>query len=225
MKETLSKIPVLGTLLKKVYRLFKKKPEFTSSGNYWEERYKTGGNSGDGSYNNLAEFKAEVINPFIQQHQVESVIDFGCGDGNQLQYFTFKSYLGFDVSAQAVNICREKYKSDASKSFKVITDYAQETAHLTMSLDVIYHLVEDETFAAYMQRLFGSAQKYVIVYSSNEDLHENNDAVSHVKHRKFTHWVDNNAPNFKLIQHIPNKYQYNGKIGTSYADFYIFEKQ
>jgi hypothetical protein len=65
----------------------------------------------------------------------------------------------------------------------------------------------------------------VIVYSSNENDHENNDMVEHVKHRKFTDWVLQNAPEFKLIDHIPNKYRYdgNGEL-TSYADFYLFQK-
>lgn len=36
-----------------------------NSKNYWENRYKSGGNSGAGSYSNLAEFKAEIINEFV----------------------------------------------------------------------------------------------------------------------------------------------------------------
>ena len=33
-----------------------------SSKDYWEKRYSKGGNSGAGSYNNLALFKASIIN-------------------------------------------------------------------------------------------------------------------------------------------------------------------
>ena len=36
------------------------------------------------------------------------------------------------------------------------------------SLDVIYHLVEDEILKSYMTTLFGTARKLVIIYSSNE---------------------------------------------------------
>ena len=38
-----------------------------SVSNYWDQRYKKGGNSGAGSYGRLAEFKAEIINKFIKE--------------------------------------------------------------------------------------------------------------------------------------------------------------
>ncbi|WDH99000.1 hypothetical protein PUW24_09050 [Paenibacillus urinalis] len=66
---------------------------------YWENTYKNGGNSGAGSYGMLAEFKAEVINRVIALHKLTRVIEFGCGDGNQLSYMDYKKYLGLDVSA------------------------------------------------------------------------------------------------------------------------------
>ena len=34
---------------------------------YWNNRYVKGGNSGAGSYNNLAQFKGDVINNFIKK--------------------------------------------------------------------------------------------------------------------------------------------------------------
>jgi hypothetical protein len=38
--------------------------------------------------------------------------------------------------------------------------------------------------------------------------------------------VEENAKNFKLIKHIPNKYPFDGNgERTSLADFYIFEKE
>ena len=37
-------------------------------------------------------------------------------------------------------------------------------AELALSLDVIYHLVEDTVYESYMGQLFDSATKYVIVY-------------------------------------------------------------
>lgn len=76
-----------------------------------------------------------------------------------------------------------------------------------------------------MKRLLSAPNEFVIVYSSNSDDHENNNVAPHVKHRKFTSWVTENAPDFKLIKHITNRYPYNGdgRI-TSYAAFYIFQK-
>ena len=89
----------------------KKNDKFESK-NYWENRYKKGGNSGAGSYSKLAEFKAEIINDFVHKNSVDLVVEWGSGDGNQLSLAKYKKYLGFDVSATAVNLCREKFKND-----------------------------------------------------------------------------------------------------------------
>lgn len=107
-------------------------------------------------------------------------------------------------------------------------DEVHETANLTLSLDVIYHLVEDVTFTEYMERLFHSSEKFVIIYASNYDKQVMvYGKISHVRHRKFTDWIDQNATNFKLIAHIPNKYPSTESEPdmTSFADFYIFQKQ
>ena len=75
---------------------------FPGSAAYWESRYAKGGSSGVGSYGRFAEFKAEVLNRFVATHSVQSVIEFGCGDGNQLALASYPWYLGYDVSATAV---------------------------------------------------------------------------------------------------------------------------
>ena len=73
-----------------------------------------------------------------------------------------------------------------------------------------------------MNKLFYASNKYVIIYASNK----NEEHYIHVKHRKFTDWIEKNKKEWKLIKHIPNKYPYDiNKIGeSSFADFYIFAK-
>ena len=199
--------------------------KFTTSKKYWEHRYRSGGNSGAGSYDHLAEYKAMVINKFAADRDIKSVIELGCGDGNQLSYFHFDHYIGYDVSSTAIDICRKKFRNDPSKEFYTMDYYKQRTANLVLSLDVIYHLVEDETFNEYMIKLFESSSKFIIIYSSNSETHENNGVSKHVVHRKFTDWIDLNRPEFKLIEHTPNKYPFDGDpLHSSYADFYFYEK-
>lgn len=220
-------LTLIGEFLIKIKRRIKREPSYTTSANYWEHRYFTGGNSGAGSYNNLAEFKTEIINSFLSENKILSVIEFGCGDGNQLQYFNFKKYIGYDVSPTIISHCQELYRNDTSKQFKLLNNYSSEIADLTLSLDVIYHLVEDETFMDHMNKLFYSSDKFVIIYSSNFDEADKNSQTDfkHVKHRKFTDWIENHVPNFRLIKHIPNKYTIDGNISkSSLADFYIYQK-
>ncbi len=200
------------------------KNNFPGSNKYWEQRYAVGGNSGVGSYGKFANFKAEVINKFVREHKIKSVIEFGCGDGNQLKLANYPSYLGFDISKTAIDLCKETFKTDLCKSFKLIDKYEDERADLTLSLDVLFHLIEDETFEIYMMRLFNSSDKYVIIYSSNTDKNEECEAP-HVKHRHFTKWIEERLHNCKLIEHIPNRYPYKGNyLEGSFADFYIYQK-
>ena len=224
MKKFIQRIPVLGDLASKAYRKLRGNPGFKTSWEYWEDRYRFGGNSGAGSYDRLAAFKGEVIEEFREQHAIADVIEFGCGDGNQLQYFHPRSYLGFDVSRKAVHLCRERYGNDPSKRFEELTAYAGETAELTLSLDVIYHLVEDSAYTAYMDLLFRAARRFVIIYSSNTD--DDTDSAPHVRHRRFTDRVEREYPDFTLVRHIPNRYPYDGDdTRTSKADFFLYERQ
>lgn len=196
-----------------------------NSGNYWENRYRLGGNSGDGSYNELAIFKAEVINNIISQDNIEHVIEFGCGDGEQLKLLNIKKYYGLDISKKAIDICKRLHINDKGKVFKQYKDHMNEKADLILSLDVIYHLIEDSVYNDYMNNLFSSSLKKVIIYSSNYDSSNEIVEVLHVKHRKFTDWIDRFKPEFKLVKKIPNQFPYNQqKHSGSLADFYIYEK-
>jgi len=196
--------------------------EIFDSANFWEKRYASGGNSGAGSYNRLAQFKAEIINDFVKKHSVNSVIEFGCGDGNQLSLAKYPKYLGFDVSQTAVTICKDKFSNDKTKEFRLVSDYCREKAELVLSLDVIYHLIENNVFEKYMETLFFASKKYVIIYASNKT---GSQWAHHVKHRKFTDWIESNKKDWNLLQFIPNKYPAadNGEDPTtSFADFYVF---
>ena len=200
--------------------------------NYWEERYRTGGNSGSGSYGRLAEFKAETLNAFVREQQVTSVLELGCGDGNQLTLASYPSYEGYDIAPQAVQVCTQKFSGDASKTFHVYTPDAFQTmlagrsqkADLSLSLDVIFHLVEDPVFQEYMQDLFDSAERFVIIYASNE---EKPYAGGHMRYRKFTRWIAQHAPQWTCLKMIKNKYPYNARSpeNTSISDFYVFGKK
>lgn len=102
--------------------------------------------------------------------------------------------------------------------------YTNETAELTLSLDVIYHLIEDNVFFTYMKRLFDSSTRFVIIYSSNTDKRARLQAA-HVRERKFSKWIEQNKSEWKLIQHIPNRYSYTGdEQEGSFADFYMYGK-
>ena len=66
------KIPFFYRLVERLYLL-----SFPSSQFYCENRYKKGGTSGAGSYDRTARFKADILNSFVKENNIESVIEFG----------------------------------------------------------------------------------------------------------------------------------------------------
>jgi|SRR5688572_289155 SAM-dependent methyltransferase len=189
---------------------------------YWESRYRLGMTSGSGSTGELAKFKARVLNDFVRENGVRTVIELGCGDGMQLALADYPRYLGVDVSRTAIDLCRQRFASDATKSFlwqgcpDRDAHAALPSADLALSLDVIYHLLEDEVYRRYMGGLFGAAERYVIIYSSNcEDVV----SAAHVRHRMFLRDVEADFPEFRLQRKIANILP-----SRSFADFYVFSR-
>lgn len=198
-------------------------PGFRSSGSYWEQRYRIGGTSGLGSHGYLAAFKAEVLNDFVAAEKIESVLELGCGDGRQLALARYPAYLGLDVSKTCVERCSDCFRGDPSKSFLRYepTDAPGlarfVSADLTLSLDVIYHLVEDEVYLRYLDDLFGTARRFVIVYSSD---HDGEQTVPHVRNRRFTGDVAERYPDFVLTRELDNRYP-----EDSESRFFIFARR
>ncbi len=170
---------------------------FADSASFWERKYNRGENSGPGSYGEFGAAKAEFLNAFVREHAVETVTEFGCGDGYQLSLAKYPKYVGLDVSRKAIDLCRRRFENDPSKSFFFFdSDYFVDSlglfgSDLAISLDVIYHLVEDAKFATYMSHLFSSARRFVIIYSTNASIP---DDAAHVTHRHFTPWVEEHSP-------------------------------
>lgn len=170
---------------------------FSGSRDYWERRYKMGGHSGAGSRGENARYKADVLNAFIRRYDVASIVEFGCGDGYQLGMIDVTDYLGIDVSPTVLEQCRTLYAGEECKRFALDTEYAGERADLAMSLDVIFHLVEDPVYDAYLARLFAAGERFVIVYSTSVDKRDTH--TPHVRHRDVARDVAARFPEFERM--------------------------
>jgi SAM-dependent methyltransferase len=222
-------VPGLERLVNR-YRTQREGQRFAGSADYWQARYASGQTSGPGSYGDLAQNKASFLNTFVKDHSIESVIEFGCGDGNQLGLMEYPRYIGLDVSQAAIDRCRAAYASDPTKSFILYEPERFEDEHrdaasdLSLSLDVIYHLVEDSVFEAHLRHVFLFGRRSVIIYSSNTNDQLPNQRP-HVRHRKFTDFIEQNISGWTLREVVPNPYEFNGDFGTSsLADFYVYER-
>jgi hypothetical protein len=196
--------------------------EYARSSDYWETHYLNDGNSGSGSFGNRARYKAKIVNTFVAGHDIKTVMEFGCGDGNLLKLLHFPCYIGMDVSPAALKKCESIFKGDSTRNFFLYdrecfpgpARMPFEEAELALSLDVIFHLLEDDVFEDHMFRLFAAATRFVIIYAWNVEGKQN----KHVKHRKFSSWVSRRIKGWKLLQKIENK-------GPGIADFFIYSKE
>ncbi len=194
-------MPLFSRLASAVTSLVKSR-SFPGSQHYWEKRYAAGGNSGRGSYGSLAAYKAKVLNSFVKENKIDTVIEFGCGDGNQLTIAEYPVYTGLDVSVSAIKKCIGLFEHDPTKSFYLYDSMAfcdhqhRFNASLSLSLDVIYHLIESDVYEAYLTHLFNAAGKYVIIYAW--DVEGKNKI--HVHHRKFTAWIAEHQKGWELIR-------------------------
>ena len=206
----------------------KPKDQIFESPAYWENRYAIGGDSGAGSYGPFAEYKAGVINDFIRSRSIESVIEFGCGDGNQLGLLECPQYLGLDVSSTAIRRCIDRFSDDPTKSFYLYDSlsFADRAgifrADMAISLDVLFHLVEDDIFEAYMHHLFDAAKRYVIIYSWDVDMAPEQ-LARHNLVRPFLDYVQDKFPSWSIVDQIDSPFRYDeGCQGGGLSSFYIF---
>lgn len=195
---------------------------FPGSTRYWEQRYRDEGTSGLGSYGVLARVKARFINDYIAQHGIRSVVDFGAGDGNQLRLLDLPRYVGLDVSETAIQRLRQQFAADGSKRFVLcngapVRDDPSLHAELGLSLDVIYHLIEDDVYERYMHDLFHCAERHVIIFSSDSERRKR--ISRHVRHRRFSAFVQHRFPEWKLAEVRQNPL---GRIATS--DFFVYQR-
>jgi cyclopropane fatty-acyl-phospholipid synthase-like methyltransferase len=196
------------------YRLF-------DATEYWEQRYADGRDSGPGSRGEYRQFKADFLNTFVEENNIDSVLEFGCGDGIQVELAEYPSYTGLEISESAIQACSQRFAHDEDKSFflydppNFINRGAFE-ADLVLSLELVFHLVDDAIFEKTMHDMFGASDRYVIIFSSN---HNEQTPELHVRHRRFTEYVEENFPDFDLIEKVENEYE------ERVSDFYIYEKR
>lgn len=191
---------------------------FPGSEDFWKTNYLNGGTSGPGSYGELALFKANFLNTFVRENKLQTVIEFGCGDGNQVSLFNFPNYVGLDISEVAIDLCNKKSKKKNFSfhhydSLNSIDSLNLGKYDLSISLDVIYHLVEKEVYMEHLHLLFKMAKSYVIIYGRNSNEFF---PADYTFPREFTKDIAQVFPDWIMTKHVVNPL-------NSWSDFYVFE--
>jgi 2-polyprenyl-3-methyl-5-hydroxy-6-metoxy-1,4-benzoquinol methylase len=145
---------------------------------YWEDRYSHNLGSGEGSRGDLLKFKAEYLNEIFRKYGVESVFDFGCGDGYLAHLLDCKNYYGVDISQSAVNQCRKLIKKPnfifehgrfgeypptvIKRKFNGLFGVDVDAV---MCIDVLYHVMDEHLVDFVLRTMFESSAKIVILYT------------------------------------------------------------
>ncbi|MCB0531710.1 MAG: class I SAM-dependent methyltransferase [Lewinellaceae bacterium] len=186
---------------------------------YWEQRYARGGHSGAGSSGRLAAYKATWLNSFVQEKNVQTVVEFGCGDGRQLQLANYPDYLGLDVAPTAVRRCQALFKPEPNKRFQVYDPYdfdpTTTRAELGLSVEVLFHLTEDALYQRYLEHLFGAATRWVVIFAPDEP-DRTGGQFPHLRPRPFTRDI---PAGWILRRRDTNPHR-----DISMSDFFVFEK-
>jgi SAM-dependent methyltransferase len=178
---------------------------YFDSNTYWNDRYVKGGNSGEGSYGLFAAFKGNILLQYIKDLSIQSIIDYGCGDGNQARYYKCNKYIGIDVSQKAIDLCKKTFYYDMNKQFYLDTEFfksfdSSQKVDCAISCDVILHLIDPSLYISYIHNLFSLSNKFVIIYSYDCDLKH----TSHVQYHNFTKTIQELYPNWILLHKIMN---------------------
>lgn len=178
--------------------------KFIKPNAYWEQRYRDGRDSGEGSQGENAVRKADLVNDAIEKFNVKSLVDFGTGDGNVLEHITTDvTYLGVDITPTAL----KKLVTEHLSRFFIYDPLTSTNddqnplfylrADMSLSMDVIFHLVEDSYYHHYLDNLFRTARKVVLIWGTDYD---GGITARHVRRRNFTADIAQKHPEWTLIE-------------------------
>lgn len=186
--------------------------QYTEVGQFWDDRYRRGDRATDA----VAD-KAAYVNEAIARYGIRTMIDWGCGAGDQLAHFDLNGmerYVGTDVSIEAIRQARERFPDLYFIHRPKLR--VKEAAELSLSLDVIFHQTTEELFVSHLDDVFDRASRLVVIRSTNTGSGQMGVVT---QHHWFTPVVAIRFPDWKLVDGGQG-----GQFGSARA-FYAYEKR
>jgi hypothetical protein len=126
-----------------------------------------------------------------------------------------------DIAPAAVDRCLKLFEGDPAKKFALYdpVSFHPESvrAEVGLSMEVIFHLTEDDLYEQYLRHLFAAATRFVVIFSSDE-AGLSGGRFPHFKSRHFTSDIPWLAPDWHYTRLIQNPHR-----DISISDFHIFE--
>lgn len=189
-----------------------------SPAEYRDRRYRAGKDAGEGTREERGSYKAQYVGALIKEREIASVVDWGCGDGQVLEKIDLHgaAYTGLDVSATVIERLRARFSGRPECRFELSDGFdSRNRCDLALSMDVLFHLPSDADYHDYLSNLFGSAERFVLVYSTDCPSGR---TAGHVRRRKFSADIAERFPEWELSSLEP-------PLDESLAAFFLYERQ
>jgi len=183
----------------------------------WQQRYRDSGNSGLGSRGDLLQFKVDFINSFIEENNIETVLDFGHGDLEVANGLVVSDYTGIDIFES--NVSHESHIKLVNSRFD---EYDGDSVDLVLCLDVLYHILEDEEeyLCKTIDKLIEKANKFVVIYAQDSlNLYFDHQYKEHLHNSKWIQYIQKaHSDNLTLI------HRQDEPTSGSSALFFVYKK-
>lgn len=149
--------------------------------NYWEHRYRWGRDSGEGSGGIHREWKWSKIISII--HDVDDVIDIGCGDLRFWEGRSCRSYIGLDLSP---TILKRNIVARPGWAF-VLGNAAKRywfRGNVVLCMDMLFHIMDDDDFDSILSNLMSYTEQWLVIYTWDVNPLETKDDGKYMCYRK-----------------------------------------
>lgn len=188
--------------------------------NYWENRYKNGGNSGEGSRGNHKKWKWSILDKYI--HEIDNIVDVGCGDLAFMKGIDVINYTGIDISQTMIN---------QNKTLKPKWDFICSSADVNINElkgdvvfchDMLFHILDDGVYKAILENLIEYSNNYISIYTWHSNplnkWYKKQKKDSYQAYRDFNQYIPMfETAGFKLIANCKSDV-------NKYGTMYIFKK-
>jgi SAM-dependent methyltransferase len=147
--------------------------------NFWNKRYSENPNlgSGPGSRGNMAIDKKNFISSLIKANNLETVLDYGCGDLHSINPEQCKEYVGTDISDV---ILQKNSLKHSDKIFVKPENIPDKKFDLVVCQDVLIHQDSINKFNSIFYTCLEKTKKYFLFSILKNELN----AVANVYYYK-----------------------------------------
>lgn len=138
-------------------------PPLQAEDEYWEMRYRKGGNSGAGSVGSIREWKWRVIEQYAGE--IDDVIDVGCGDLSFWKGRDCAKYFGLDASPTVIERDKRERPSWEFRVHRAEIPLEGIRARVVLCSDVLFHIMNDDDYKHILENICQYSREWLFVHT------------------------------------------------------------